>query len=926
MTTLESNKSLEEMLDQTLDMLQRRGRVSYRALQRQFHLDDAYLADLKAEIVEVLRLAVDQDHTMLVWTGDPGAPAAPSSPAHSPPPGTQAAPPPPEAERRQLAVMFCDLVGSTALSAQLDPEDLREVVRAYQTTCAEVIQRFDGHIAQYLGDGLLVYFGYPQAHEDNAQRAIRAGLGIIAAMVTCNTDLEQQYKVRLAVRLGIHTGLVVIGEMGGGGRQEQLALGETPNIAAWLQGFAAPDTVVISEATARLTQGFFLCQALGAQAFKGLAQPLQVYHVLHESAMQTRLDVAAIRGLTPLVGREHEVGVLRERWAQVTDGPGHVILLSGEPGIGKSRLVQVLKEQVADTPHVRWECRCSPYHQHSALYPLIDLLQRLLRWQEDPSPVVRLAQLEQLCRHARLPLPEMVSLLAALLSFPLPADRYPPMPLLPRRQKQQMLEGLLTLMAALAARQPLLFILEDVHWIDPSTLDFLQLLLDQGPPARVLSLLTSRPTVQLPDSRRPHLTSLVLTRLAPPQVETMVVRLTAGKTLPPEVRKQVIAKTDGVPLFVEELTKMVLESGLLTEMDGQYTLTGPLPALAIPTTLHDSLMARLDRLAAVKTVAQLGATIGRQFPYPLLQAVAALDDQTLQAALHQLVDAELLYGQGVPPDATYLFKHALIQEAAYQSLLRSTRQQYHQQIAQVIAARFPEIRDTQPELLAYHYTEAGLGAQALEYWRRAGERANQRWAFVEASHHLTRGLEVLRALPESPEDVQYELTLQIALLTALQATRGFAAPEVGHVCTRARALCQQVGESQQLLEVLLRLSSFYLVRGELHTARELGEACHSLAQRLSHAAGLLSTYRALGITCLHGGAFVQAREHFAQALRLYHPSRPPGLLHGRVHGRACFTYGALALWFLGYPAQAWHRMQEALTLVQPGENRIPFRH
>ena len=587
-------------------------------------------------------------------------------PQEAPPPVARATP---EAERRQLTVLFCDLVDSTVLASQLDPEDLREVVRAYQDTCAKVIARFEGHIAQYLGDGLLVYFGYPLAHEDDAQRAVRAGLGIVEALGQLNTRLAQERGVQLAVRLGIHTGLVVVGEVGGGTRQEQLALGETPNLAARLQGIAAPNTLVISAATFQLLGGFFACQPLGTPLLKGLAQPLAVYRVLYESMARSRLEAAGSTGLTPLVGREQEIGLLRERWAQVKDGVGQVVLLSGEAGIGKSRLVQVLKEQVATEPQA-WltPCQCSPYYQNTALYPLIDLLERVaLRFEREESPQQKLSKLEGFLVQYGLPLAEAVPLFAALLSLPLPAD-YAPLTLSPEQQKQQTLHALLTILLRIAAQQPVLFVMEDLHWVDPSTLELLSLLVDQGPTARILALFTFRPDFSPPWTGRSHLTQVTLHRLPRRQAAEMIRQVAHGKALPPEVVEQIVAKTDGVPLFVEELTKMVLESGLLQEREERYELTGPLPPLAIPATLHDSLMARLDRLATVKGLAQLGATLGREFSYELLQAVSPWDEETLQRGLHQLVEAEFLYQRGLPPQATYLFKHALIQDAAYQSL------------------------------------------------------------------------------------------------------------------------------------------------------------------------------------------------------------------------------------------------------------------
>jgi class 3 adenylate cyclase/tetratricopeptide (TPR) repeat protein len=785
--------TFEEILDQAIAMLQRRGRLTYGTLKRQFQLDDAALDDLKNELIEGQRLAVDERGNVLVWTGAPATPVSPAAPASRPaPPPVSSSPP--EAERRQLTVLFCDLVDSTALSSQLDPEDWREVVRAYHATCAEAIQRFEGHIAQHLGDGLLVYFGYPHAHEDDAQRAVRTGLGIVAMMDTLNAHLEQAQGLRLAVRVGIHTGMVVVGEIGGGERQEQLALGETPNVAARLQGLATPNTIVISAATAHLIHGYFVCQPLGAHELKGLAQPLVVSRVLRESGAQTRLDVAIPRGLIPLVGREQEVSLLRERWAQVQDSRGQVIILSGEAGIGKSRLVHVITEHVADTPHTRWECRCLPYYHNTALYPLIDVLQRALYWHLDETTEAKLAKLEHFVRQSALPLDATVPLFATLLSLPLPAERYPPLVLPPQLQRQKTFEALLAVFLTQAADQPVLFIIEDLHWVDPTTVEWLSLVVDQAPTTALYLLVTCRPEFQVPWGSRSYLTQMTLTRLARPQVAEMVTHVIEGKMLPPDVLQHVLDKTDGVPLFVEELTKTVLESGLLTERAGHYVLTRPVADLAIPATLQDSLMARLDRLLTAKGIAQVGAIIGRQFSYELLSAIAHLDDATVQRALRSLVEAELLYQRGVPPQATYLFKHVLVQEAAYQSLLRSTRQHYHQRIAQALEARFPETVETQPELLAHHYTEASLPAQAVAYWQRAGQRAMAVLAYEEAVKYYEMALGALA--PQEPGDEAQRYALLLALGEARMKAGDF--PHALDTFHQAAALARQLRSPEGL--------------------------------------------------------------------------------------------------------------------------------
>src|SRR5438128_2137059 len=571
--------TFDDVLEQVIQLLQRQGRVSYRALKRRFALDDDYLEDLKEELIHAQRVATDEDGRILVWTGDTGTILALVAPlpqtAQQPTvqtdqsvPAASAPTPPrlPDAERRQLTVLFCDLVDSTGLASQRDPEELREVVRAYQATCAKVIGRFDGHIAQYLGDGLLVYFGYPLAHEDDAQRAVRAGLGMVEALGQLNTRLAQERGVQLAVRLGIHTGLVVVGEVGGGTRQEQLALGETPNLAARLQGIAAPNTLVISAATLPLLGGFFACQSLGTPLLKGFTQPLEVYQVLYESMARSRLEAVGSTGLTPLVGREQEAALLRERWAQVKDGLGQVVLLSGEAGIGKSRLVQVLKTQVATEPQA-WltPCQCSPYHQNTALYPLIELLERVaLRFAREESPPQKLSKLEGFVVQYGLPLAQTVPLLAALLSLPLTAD-YAPLTVSPEQQKQQTLHALLTILLRIAAQQPVLFVMEDLHWVDPTTLEFLTLLVDQGPTARILTLFTFRPDFPPPWTGRAHLTQLTVTRLPRRQAVEVIHQVAHGKVLPPEVVEQIVAKTDTVPVVVGDLTQLVRDRSLLRQ-------------------------------------------------------------------------------------------------------------------------------------------------------------------------------------------------------------------------------------------------------------------------------------------------------------------------------------------------------------------------
>ncbi len=929
--------TFDEVLDQVRELLQRRGRATYRSLKLRYQLDDELLAGVTDELIKAERVAADEDGNVLVWVG--ASPVSHSEfqiPRSSQPPASQTAnaglrtlDSQPQTlaarreagERRQLTVMFCDLAGSTPLAEKLDPEDLREVVRAYQETCTGVIQRYEGHLAQHLGDGLLVYFGYPAAHEDDAQRAVRTGLGILAGLQSLNARLRPAIRARLShpiqVRIGIHTGLVVIGEVGSSEKREILALGETPNIAARLQGLAEPDTVVISAATYRLVQGLFECQDRGPQELKGVSTLIPVYRVLRESEARSRFEVAFRSGLTPLIGREHEVELLQERWQRAQQSEGQVVLLSGEPGIGKSRLVQELKEQLAHEGVTHLEFHCSPYHQNSALYPIIDHLQRLLQFAREDSPAVKLEKLQHTLSHYRFPQADTVPLLAALLSLPHP-EGYPPITVSPQKQKEKTHAALVAWLVEEAEQQPVYTTWEDVHWADPSTLEVLTLFLDQVPTTRLLAVLTFRPEFTPPWGNRSHLSQLTLSRLGRSQVEAMVERVTDGKALPPQVVEQIAAKTDGVPLFVEELTKTVMESIESIESIGSIGSQNrtSLPEFAIPATLHDSLMARLDRLGSAKEVAQLGATLGREFSYEVLQAVSPLDERTLQRGLKQLVEAELVYQRGLPPQAHYLFKHALIQDTAYQSLLKSTRQQYHRQIAQVLEEQFAEIKESQPELLAQHYTEAGRIAPAIRYWRRAGQRALDHSTHLEAIAHLTTGLELLKTLPETPERNQQELRLQITLGISLSAAKGGAAPEVGRAYARARELCRQLGETPQLFPTLGGLCAFYQERAELKTASELAEQMFSLAHRVQEPLLLLWAHVALGSVLYSLGELLSARTHLEQSLTFYDPQkhRSYGIVSDpRV---ICLSEVATLLWFLGYPDQALERSQEALALAR----------
>ncbi len=946
----ESESRFQALIRGVMGMLQREQRVTYRTLKYVFRLDDGLLEEVKKELVLIGR-ACDEDGKVLIWTGEtqpavspavatPSQPAVPEGvtitetriPSNGPaalpeaisvdiPSGeSMAVPEPvcsvPDAERRQLTVMFCDLVGSTDLSGKLDPEDLREVVRAYQATAAEVIERYKGHIAQYLGDGLLIYFGFPVAHEDDAHRAVYTGWEIPEAMAGLNTRLQADYGVQLAVRIGIHTGPVVVGEMGGGGRYEHLALGETPNIAARLEGLAQPNTAVMSPVTAQLVQRSFILEELGPHELKGVAEPMPLYAVVAPRSVEPDNPETMPAGeFDALVGRDEEIGLLLRRWEQSKDGFGQVVLISGEAGIGKSSLVEGLWHHVREEGLTRIAYRCSPYHTNSALYPIIDHVQRALGWQPDDAVDMKLGKLDQALGRTRVAREEAVPLLAGLLSLPLPEGRYPALRLSPQQQRQQTQDILVAWLLEEAEHQPVLAVWEDLHWADPSTLEILGLFVDQAPTAAMLHVLTFRPEFEAPWPTRSHLTPMTLNRLERAQVEALVRRQAGDKALPADVVQHIVAKTDGVPLYVEELTKMLLASDLLWEEADAYVLTGPLLSVAIPDTLQDSLMARLDQMNTAKEVAQLGSVLGREFAYEMLESISPMDAATLQAGLGQLIHAELLYQRGRPPRSKYIFKHALIQDAAYASLLKSTRQRVHQQIVQLLETRFPEVVETQPELVAHHYTEADLTEQALVYWHRAGERAVAGSAHVEAIGHLRKGLTVLHSLPDGPERTQHDLLLHSTLGPPLIATKGYAAPEVEHVYTRARELCGEAGDTPQLGVNLYGLWTFYTTKADYETARTLGEQLLILSESVDDTMMRLDAHLTLGCTSFFEGEFGQAHARGQQGLALYDPQQHQ--FHALQHpGVISHIWMALPLWFLGYPQQALMWSHEALTLAR----------
>jgi len=666
------------------------------------------------------------------------------------------------AERRQVTVMFSDLVGSTALSARMDPEDLREVISAYQKCVAETVQRFGGFAAKYMGDGVLVYFGYPQAHEDDAERAVRAGLELIGAVSSIKSDASLQ------TRVGIATGLVVVGDLVGSGEaQERGIVGETPNLAARLQGIAEPNTVVIAEATRKLLGNLFELEDLGAKDLKGIAGPVRTWAALRASSAEGRFEALHATGLTALVGREEELELLLRRWSQGKTSEGQVVLLSGEAGIGKSRLTAALLERLAGEPHTRSRYFCSPQHTDSAFYPIISHMERAAGFAHDDNAQVKLDKLDAVLAPTSTSIQD-AALFAEMLSLP-NDGRYPALDLAPEQRRQGTMNALIAQTEALTRTKPVLMIFEDAHWTDPTSLELFGRAVDRIAGLRVLLIVTFRPEFAPPWIGRSHVTALTLNRLAQRDINAMIDRVVGNKMLPVSIRQDIIERTDGIPLFVEEMTKAVLEA----EGEGEAQRTAaavPSPAPAVPASLHASLMARLDRLGPAKEVAQVGAAIGREFSHALLASVMRKPEAELGSALDRLIAAGLLFRQGVPPHASYLFKHALVQDAAYGTLLREPRRTLHARIAETLEGEFAEIAESQPELLARHCTEAGLIEKAAGLWGKAGQRALARAALREGTEQLKRALDQIATLPATPALRGEQIKLEVAFANALALT------------------------------------------------------------------------------------------------------------------------------------------------------------
>lgn len=817
-----------------------------------------------------------------------------------------------EAERRNLTVMFCDLVGSVALSTELDAEDLRDLIRAYQQTCASAIARYDGHIAQYLGDGVLAYFGYPVAHEDDARRAVHAALDAVESLAPLAARWHREAGVTLRVRVGVHSGQAVVGEMGAAGHSQMLATGETPNIAARIQGLAEPNTIVISEATQNLVRGYFRLDPLMRRPVEGIGQPLALFRVIGRTGASTRLAAVGDESLLPFVGRGALVDELQQRWSAAVAGQGHAVMLQGEPGMGKSRVVRALRERLALPPSAVVELQCSPYQQSSAFAPMIETLERAFGLVREHSPAERGAALAAAL--AVVPSsnpPETLTLLSDLLSVERPPG-HADLGVTPQRQRRRTIELLMELLLQRARRQPLLLVVEDMHWADPSTLDVVDEIVQRASEAALLVVMTHRPEFVPAWARAAGVTQVTVGALENEAAAAIVRNVNSGRPLPGGLMQLVLARAEGNPLYLEEITRVVLDAGAMHEE--------PLDAeRSIPATVQESLAARIDRLGPAKPIAQLAAALGRQFSYELLRVMADMVPTGLEHALEHLVSENLLVQQGTPPQADYSFKHALLRDAAYQSLLRSRRREIHATIARTLVERFPQTCEAQPEVAARHYTEAGDSAEAITLWRKAGERAMARSAQAEAAAHFGQALALVRKLPAGPERTQAELGLLMTLGPLQMATRGYADPSVAQTYREAREICNAIGEAPQLVPVLFGLWAYHVVGGDLRIALYLGDQILRQLQDAGDDGGLLLEAQVVrGVTQYFRGDFEDACATLRAGIALYDPARhrAHAQVFGQEPGMALHIYLAKALAVVGDATGAAVHAREAARIAE----------
>ena len=882
------------------DWLEQLGLAKYAAVFAEHEITPEVLPDLTEADIDRLALPIGPRRRLMSAIEALGAPtraqgSIQSADAPAGKPGMSQG-----AERRQLTVMFCDLVGSTALAERLDPEELRELMQAYRKTCDEVVTRYKGHVAQYRGDALMAYFGWPSANEDDAERSVRSALEIVHAMKGVRADPP------LAVHIGVATGPVVVGAVSRADDAEaKLAVGETPNLAARLQGLAGPDEVVIAPTTRRLVGAAFQLSDMGSHVLKGIAQPVRAWraHAVHRplGRFEAAHDGVA---LTPLVGRQAEIALLLRRWGQSCAGQGQVVLIGGEPGIGKSRLTQVLREQIATAPYAALRYQCSPYHLNSALYPFTEQLEVAAGFTREDTPGQKLDKIEAWLAGGPEQRAEEAPLVAALLS--LPTGRYPPLNLSPQKQKEKTLEVLVGQLEALSRRQPVLMVLEDVHWIDPTSQELLDALVPRLKALSIMSVITYRPEYMPHWAKQPHVTTLDVGRLERHEGEDLVAKVAQGGLMPAEVFEQIVAHTDGVPLFVEELTKSVLESGLLQKDGDRYRLHRPLPALAIPTSLRDSLVARLDRLAPVKDVIQIGACIGREFSYGLLARISPLRGEQLKEALRKLIEAGLVYSRGTAPDATYTFKHALVQDAAYDGLLKSKKHELHAKLAQVLEEDFADRVASEPELLAHHYTRAGNPGKAIAWWREAGKLAARRMALQEAVGHFQEALALIEQLPHSSARNKLELSIREPLNGAWIEWRGWPASEVNMNATAILELAKNEGTPESLLVGLYGVWISTLTQGRVADALGWAERLLAEGDRVGGIDLRILGHTAAMISHLYLGQLLAAREHGHRGVALYDPQRADRWMQLTGHDTRTVFLGWSAhwTWMLGYPDQA----------------------